>query len=353
MSEWTSAAATDESDVVGTTGGLTVFANSIFDVVIGLVFVFFVCSLAVSGINEFVRKLLNTRAKALWTSISRMLDPSEAAAQSEGITARLEEAPARGQPVHSSFGDGTAGSSLAGLLYDHPLIGRLDPTRLNKPTRISHIPPTDFARALVDILTPEDDDGNKQWEQLGTEIRKLPRPLRSQFLVLYEEAEGNVLKFRVAIEGWFDSSMDRVSTWYKQRTRIVMFAYGLLVAVLFNVSAVNVTAELYENDVVRETVVELAAAQAAQESIQDCTNRTCVEEEIGKVVDTGLPVLWRGCSDRNDNDVLCGFEDGRATAGTIVGWLITAAALSVGAAFWFALLKRAFQLRSNMGHSSG
>lgn len=329
------------------------FANSILDVVIGLVFVFFVCSLAVSGINEFVRKLLNTRAKALWSAISRMLDSSEEATQPERITARLEEAPTRGQPIQGSFGDGTAGVSLAELLYDHPLIGRLDPTRLNTPTRISHIPPTEFARALVDILTPEDAEGNKRWDQLGTEIRKLPRPLRSQFLLLYEEAEGNVLKFRVAIEGWFESSMDRVSAWYKQRTRVVMFAYGLLVAVAFNVSAVHVTAELYENDVVRETVVELAAAQTAQDRIQDCTNRTCVEEEIGKVVDTGLPVLWRGCSDRNDNDVLCGFEDGRATAGTIIGWLITAAALSIGAAFWFALLKRAFQLRSDMGSSTG
>ena len=328
------------------------FANSILDVVIGLVFVFFVCSLAVSGINEFVRKLLNTRAKALWTAISRMLDPSEAAAQTEGISVRLDSAPIREQPIRRVDGGGTGATSLAALLYDHPLIGRLDPTRLNQATRITHIPPTEFARALVDILTPEDDDGNKRWEQLGTEIRKLPRPLRAQFLVLHEEAEGNVLAFRQAIEGWFNSSMDRVSEWYKRRTRMVMFGYGLLVAVAFNVSAVNVTVELYENDVVRETVVDLAATQAAQEDLAACTNRTCVKEEIGKVVDTGLPVLWRTCPDGDDGSGLCGFEDGRATAGTIIGWLITAAALSVGAAFWFALLKRAFQLRSSVGASN-
>jgi hypothetical protein len=73
--------------------GITVFASSIIDVVIGLAFVFFVCSLAVSGINELVRKLLNTRAKVLWTSISSMLEPSETAVQSERTPRRWRSHP--------------------------------------------------------------------------------------------------------------------------------------------------------------------------------------------------------------------------------------------------------------------
>lgn len=141
--------------------------------------------------------------------------------------------------------------------------------------------------------------------------------------------------------------MMRVSIWYEKRTRVAMFGYGLFVAVLFNVSAVHVTAELYENDVVRQTVVDLAASEIARDGIQNCADRSCVEDEIAKVVDTGLPVLWRTCADRG-GDVLCGFEDGWAVTGTIIGWLITAAALSVGAAFWFALLQRAFRLRSDL-----
>ena len=51
--------------------------------------------------------------------------------------------------------------------------------------------------------------------------------------------------------------------------------------------------------------------------------------------------------------MLCGFEDAGAIAGTISGWLITAAALSVGAAFWFALLERAFRLRSGVAGATG
>ena len=326
--------------------------NTILDVIIGLLFVFFVCSLAVSGVNEFVRKLLNTRAKALWTSINRMLDETERAPQPDRITARLAQAPSRGP----TLGDGGAPTgdtnvSLAARLYDHPAIGRLDPTRLGAPSRITHIQPTDFARALVDILTPDDPDGNKRWDQLRAGIRGLPAPLRSQFQLLHEESQSNVLEFRRALEGWFDNGMNRVSEWYKKRTRVAMFGYGLIVAVVFNVSAVHVAAELYENDVVRDTVVQLAAIEIARDGIEACADRTCVEDEVAKVVDTGLPVLWRTCADTDGADALCGFEDGRAVTGTIIGWLITAAALSVGAAFWFALLQRAFRLRSDVGGS--
>jgi len=128
-----------------------------------------------------------------------------------------------------------------------------------------------------------------------------------------------------------------------------MVGYGLLVAVVLNVSAVNLTAELYQNDVVRDTVVGLAATQIAQEDIERCTEPSCIEREVGSIVDTGLPVLWRTCSRDDGSSVMCGFQDGRAIAGTVVGWLVTAAALSVGAAFWFALLKRAFRLRSDVG----
>lgn len=329
------------------------FANSILDVVIGLLFVFFVCSLAVSGLNELVRKLLNTRAKALWTSIARMLDESERAPQPDGVSARLDDAPARGPMLLDPAASDDPTTSLAARLYDHPAIGRLDPTRLNTPSRITFIPPTDFARALVDILTPMDPDGNKQWERLDEGISRLPAPLRSQFQLLHQEARGDVLEFRRAVEGWFDDGMKRVSEWYKKRTRVAMVGYGLIVAVLFNVSAVHVTAELYENDVVREAVVQLAAGDSVLEGVEDCTDRTCVEEVVADVVDTGLPVLWRTCADGDGGDVVCGFEDGWAVTGTILGWLITAAALSAGAAFWFALLQRAFRLRSATGRPTG
>lgn len=323
------------------------FANTIFNVVIGLLFVFFVCSLAVSGMNEAVRKALNTRSKTLWTSVERLLSEDDAPPQQSAITPRIGDAPVRDAPQVG------AGAPLFDRLFHHPIIGRLDPARLAQPTKITHIPPTEFGRAMVDILTP-DDSGNKAWNRIEEGIAELPPALRSQFQLLYEEAGHDIVRFRESIADWFDDAMVRVSTWYKKRTRWAMLGYGAIVAVGLNVSAVNVTTELYENEIVRDTVVDLAAAQAteADEAVDQCTDRDCVESEIAQLVDTGLPVLWRDC-DHDEGYTACGFEDGWAVVGTVAGWLITAAALSMGAAFWFALLKRAFRVRSDLTGTTG
>ena len=66
---------------------------------------------------------------------------------------------------------------------------------------------------------------------------------------------------------------------------------------------------------------------------------------IGALVDTRLPVLWRRCEAAGGATAWCGFESGDRWVATIVGWLATAVALSVGASFWFALLKKAFRVR--------
>jgi hypothetical protein len=333
-----------------------VFDSTLFDVVVALVFVFFVFSLLVSGMNEGVRKLLNTRAKGLWTAIRRMLDEGQ-------VDYRSDWTPVIGSPPTRETGAGMApqdvpvgdnGNTCATLFdqfFNHPAISRLDPTPSGKASRLSHIPPTDFARAMVDILAPRDGNGDPQWDQIGTRVRELPAPLRAQLEILWKEAGHDVERFRAAVESWFDTGMERVSTWYKKRTRWAMLGYGLLVAVLFNVSAVVITADLYENDVVRDTVIGLAQQRVAltEETRQQidetlaCTDRDCFRDEVRAIADTGLPLFWRRCP--AGKGPVCGFESGGRIAATIVGWLITAAALSMGASFWFAVLKKAFEIR--------
>ena len=335
------------------------FDSALIDVVIGLIFVFFVFSLLVSGMNELARKLLNTRAKGLWASIRRMLDEGEYDYRTDWNPV-IGNSPPRLSgtgiaPHDTQSADGSvACASLFDQFFNHPLISRLDETPTGKNSRLSHIPPTEFARAIVDVLTPRDAQGRPDWDNIGDELQKLPAPLRSQLEILWAEADRNVEKFRMAVETWFDSSMERVSNWYKKRTRYAMLGYGLLVAIVFNVSAVIVTVDLYENEVVRDTVIGLAEQRIALAESGDapvdpatgCTTRECFRDEVQAIADTNLPVFWRRCPP--GGDPLCGFENGGRIAATIVGWLVTAAALSMGAAFWFALLKRAFQVRSKV-----
>ena len=340
------------AEAYGLIGGI-VFDNTVLEVVIGLIFVFFVLSLLVSGINEVVRKILNTRSKSLWTAIQRMLDegaydyPTDWSPAMGDAPQRVDSAGVVPQGQQAEAG----GPTLFDQFFNHPLISRLDPTPSGKASRLSHIPATDFARAMVDILARDGDAGEPAWDRMGDNIQGLPAPLRSQLEVLWAEANENIHDFRVGLESWFDASMQRVSNWYKKRSRLAMFGYGLLVAVVLNVSAIIVTVDLYENDVIRDTVIGLAEQRVTLDvegqptgAATGCTDRECFREEVRAIADTGLPVFWRRCPP--GSGAVCGFEDSGRVAATIAGWLVTAAALSMGASFWFALLKRAFELRS-------
>jgi hypothetical protein len=333
-----------------------VFDTALIDVVVALIFVFFVFSLLVSGMNELVRKALNTRAKGLWTALRRMLDEGEHEYRTDWSPV-IGDAPPRLTgtgiaPPQTQSADGSVTcATLFDQFFNHPVISRLDATPTGKPSRLSHIPPPDFARAMVDILTPRNGDGEPDWTRIGEKIQELPAPLRSQLEPLWGEAQKNVEQFRAGLESWFDASMERVTDWYKKRTRWAMLVYGLLVAVVFNVSAVVVTLDLYENEVVRDTVIGLAAQRIATAGeigadVTACTDRDCFRNEVQQIADTELPVFWRRCPP--GSGTVCGFENNGRIAATIIGWLVTAAALSMGASFWFAVLKRAFRIRSQV-----
>src|SRR5688572_4372529 len=51
-----------------------VFDSPWLDIAIGVVFVWFFCSLAVSALNEMVVRLLAVRSKQLWLALNQMLD---------------------------------------------------------------------------------------------------------------------------------------------------------------------------------------------------------------------------------------------------------------------------------------
>jgi len=332
-----------------------VFGSTVLDVVIGLMFIFFVFSMLVSGINEFVRTLLNTRSKVLWASIRRMLDGGEF---EYPTSQRVEIGDGPTRKVSAGVAPpGSVGAvsvteeepTLFEQFFNHPIISRLDPTPQGRKSRMTHIPGREFGLAMVDILAPRNEAGAPVWSEIEDRVDKLPAPLRSQFQVLLAEAQGDIKEFRIAIEGWFDSSMERVSNWYKKRSRKAMFAYGLLVAGLFNVSAVVITADLYQDEIIRETVAGLAEQSIAEVTADstgaECADRACIEENISNLIETRVPVLWRQCSIGNGETRLCGFESPSRTAASLIGWVVTAAALSMGAAFWFSLLKKAFEVR--------
>lgn len=490
------------------------------DVAIGLITVFLVFSLVVSGIREFFAVLTAARSKELWNQLSMLLDekPTKERPDNQGVKTRAvaasglfslerwgslghrilnalkrfvrrpdRQAKPRLVPAADAQAAGvtevTSDTRTAALtvdqivrllrsgkleawqgLYAHPFIRNLDLTNAAAiKTRLSHIPPRDFARTMLDLFLVAGEDVDLVFEELQRALTSrgitspgaselaaakaavlaLTRPvatdadtaidgafqaistataalspadrakiadavaeareacrryataasefqkiengiaallpeksgLRRVAYQLVGEAGEKLDAIRDSIGGWFDNQMKALSASYRTRTRVWGFAIGLVVAISFNVDTIDVGRELYSNKSVRTAVVSLGnelvdgldlastegactdAATTTTAATDDTTapaagatttttttttvpdireavetQRDCIAQRAAQITDTGLPIGWDNFG-----------ED--PPPQRVAGWLVTAAALSFGATFWYDLLKRVTGLR--------
>jgi hypothetical protein len=90
----------------------------------------------------------------------------------------------------------------------------------------------------------------------------LPQETERALLTLIDAAGNDVSKLRENIETWFNSSMDRVSGWYKRRSQIIIFILGLLVAIAINADSVTLVRKLSTDKTMRDSLVAAAEAYA-------------------------------------------------------------------------------------------
>jgi hypothetical protein len=225
----------------------------------------------------------------------------------------------------------------------------------------SYVSGRSFARALMSIVVP-DLSGQTSIDHINRMVNGLDaaNPIKKPLLSLLAEAGDDVAKFRQRLEEWYDDHMARVSGWYKRHVRWISLGFGVLVIVVFNVNAVEITRSLYTDEALRGAVV----AQAVDAS--DCPNKepaACLSDlrkEIREVRMSGLPVGWGTGSACAAPAATCdwlerhGFTDPDHGFGhdvltfllVLVGWALMVIATLPGARFWFDALSRLGSLRS-------
>ena len=84
-----------------------------------------------------------------------------------------------------------------------------------------YIPSRTFATVLLDILAQEGKAGKAQnCPELKQAILECKNErIKEALLPLIDAAQGNVEKARQNIENWFVDTMDRVSGWFKRRSK--------------------------------------------------------------------------------------------------------------------------------------
>ena len=333
--------------------------SSALDVAIGLAFLFFLFSLVISRINEFVATALNLRHKGLENALRAMLNDHRPDAAKAGgndvVSAGKVLNHALVKPIQQAI-QGTFLSSALGKLG----LGR---------TKLSYLPSRTFSAAVFDLLAPADaadpahpgatagkGAATDPMARAKTAVEGMSEhnPARQPLLRMMTDAEGDRDKFRGSLEHWYDDTMDRVSGWYKRYVQRIILVITIMLVACLNVDTINIAQVLWRLPTERAAVAAAAAKQAGSGSSASQN----ADEVVRSISALKLPLGWTPphittVSPAGVRSVVVSTDPQHMPLGVaswlikLLGLVLTVLALSLGAPFWFDALTRLASLRQS------
>jgi hypothetical protein len=216
----------------------------------------------------------------------------------------------------------------------------------------SYISDRTFAAVVTDLITANK-SGPISFNDLEAGIASMPNSdLKRTLQAVLSHSAQDLRSAQEAIEAWFNDAMDRVTGWYKRKIQVVTLLVALFLTLVANADSIHIGRRLWTDPVLRSAVVEEAKtrAQKPRPSISveypdenDPTNPTVSRSESSTLSDQERTLLgqllgWRGSL--KENTAQDWFE-------RVLGWILTVLAISLGAPFWFDLLNKFVNIRSN------
>jgi hypothetical protein len=355
----------------------------ILTVVIGLIFVLLLLSLLATTMMELLSSLFSLRARNLIKALRNMLASED---QNETL---LDEFRSNSLYRHLTQQYGSRSSK-----------GFSAPSYMSAET---------FQSILFDVILKGDDVQNLQKRLDNLPDQDLKNVLNQ----LLRESGGQLDLFRLEVQNWYNNVMDRAAGWYKRYTQKILLFMGLGIAVVFNADTVALYDRLSNDPETLASLVAAAesyvqtreraeALPVEQPATPDGTPATQVDSPSfgqqgtpvnpldssaaaapvpapGQTVQDPVPATYLFGSEQEDaaeadfreslqelkgllnNEIAeirrplgLGWEgvDFRGPYDIItklLGFILTALAISLGAPFWFDLLKKLVNIRSAGG----
>jgi len=338
----------------------------ILTVVIGIIFVLLLLSLLATTMMELLSSLFSLRGRNLTKALRNMLASSD-----------------RNEILVDEFQRNSLYRHLT-QQYGKRTKGFVAPSYMSAET---------FQSILMDIILK---DGGS--EELEERIKALPdEDLRNVLLQLLRESGGQLDLFRLEIQNWYNNVMDRAAGWYKRYTQKILLFMGLGIALVFNADTVALYDRLSNDPETLATLVEAAeryvdareeAGSPINEPTQQPTTTPYDPFDTSAANTSALPVgagpttyntatgtassqniaadadFQRSLAELKDllnneiNEVRgplgLGWEGVNMRelspydlVSKILGFALTALAVSLGAPFWFDMLKKLVNIRSS------
>ena len=381
--------------------------NVALNVVIGLVFIYLLYSLLATVLSEVIATKLALRARNLKEAIDRMLNDEK----EKGWWGRLWDSMKLTKKTDNK---------ITNNFYNHPEIKYLGSSGIFKiPSAFKAI---SFSKTLMNVLLGDGDVTKERIESRLKEIIKfsesknieddankvLDAETAKYIYSLWQDCYGDILKFKLQLEAWFNRTMEQATEWYKRKIQIVLFILGFSMAWFFNADTFSIISKLSTDKDARDKLVSMANAYVQN-------NKTAVDTSVIKdtaqlknysqKLDSLLQVKKQLEEDIKNANTILGFgswppdtvrvkfdaatkkkiytplvdaealskPDQQIMDGTIIfakghsskwvylfsllgihffGFLITAFAISLGAPFWFDLLNKLMKLRTSTKHEN-
>jgi hypothetical protein len=309
-----------------------VFGSVVLDVAIGMVLVYLLLSLVATAGQELLARWSHARAALL----------------EEGMCELLVE------------------PELVAAVYSHPMIASLyrgTYAEAKKKKQLpSYIPAKNFSAALLDIavrgrdMTSSVDAGPRAAPLSADSLRKTVarldnRPAQRLLLTMLDLSNNDLGKLQANVEAWFDSSMDRVSGWYKRKTQGQLLVIGIGLAIFANVDSIHIASQFYVDPGVRQAAVALASQVVKDSNFVKTGSDTAIAklQSLKLPIGRDFPPDWK-LSTETAFPTLLALPSPTTVlvVQRLVGWILTALAISLGAPFWFDMLNRIMVIRSTV-----
>lgn len=182
------------------------------------------------------------------------------------------------------------------------------------------------------------------------EIKKINPETGKYLETLYNDSSGDIIKFQELSENWFNETMDRATGWYKKQTQKITLVVAFLVALSFNVDTIGIVKNLSVNPKLATEVVEMAAKYVKATKASEVVTTKEADEQIKISFANAQKLVTKNSDIQNANAVLgLGWNDIKSEEiyCSVLGCMLTALAISLGAPFWFDLLSKLMQLRGS------
>lgn len=314
--------------------------NSYLETLMAVILVIIVFSIVTYVIQELIAANLEYRGKMLHQSIKQILDGANAI------------------PV------------LTVQFFNHPQIKMLMEDLQKLP---SYIPAANFALALSDIVAKKSTAvHNDLFQNFKSGIAAFAETNGDLAVLLknWSDNAESLKELQANIEQWYDDYMDRVSGWYKRKSRVVTRWIAIGVTLVFNFNIIAVTKTINSDTILKAKLVATAETLAENEKQVKDHYLGSIDSTLAKIPQksqASIDSVLRNYNIDRMNSMKTLLKDTHVTELPIgwnkmnffelahlsftewllmlFGWFIGAVTISMGAPFWFDLLLRIVNIR--------